>query len=159
MVSLGRVQVSGMGICCRDYWPGQYHPRSGARLPPPRRCLPVPFLTSCSQLCRNSEPGLSHVTKGISAKCWSKSAHLRSSAGTPEEQRELGNGCLVMDFIGDTRLCSYASCEALFAGSLDPEGSLDGIVQKQLEEAKFRPRSDWMQSYIHAAVTQLLHTA
>ena len=31
------------------------------------------------------------------ARCWSKSAHVRSSERTAEEQRELGNGCWVMD--------------------------------------------------------------
>ena len=43
------------------------------------------------------------------ARCWSKSAHLRSSERTAEEQRDLGNGCWVMDFIGDTRLCVVRS--------------------------------------------------
>ena len=32
--------VSGLGVRCRNYWPGQYHSGSGARLPPPRRRRP-----------------------------------------------------------------------------------------------------------------------
>ena len=56
--------VSGLGVRCRNFWPGQYHPGSGARLPPPRRRRPpVPFLPRCSPLCRSSEPRSSHVTK------------------------------------------------------------------------------------------------
>ena len=56
--------VQSWGSAARNYWPGQYHSGSGARLPPPRRRRPpVPFLPRCSPLCRSSEPRSSHVTK------------------------------------------------------------------------------------------------
>ena len=63
-VALGMVRSQSIGLAARNYWPGQYHPGSRARLPPPRRRRPpVPFLPRCSPLCRSSEPRSSHVTK------------------------------------------------------------------------------------------------
>ena len=72
--------------------------------------------TFCRKICAK-EP-LSSIEF---ARCWSKSAHVRSSERTAEEQRRLGNGCWLMDFIGDTRLCVVRSiicwwCWSIFAG-------------------------------------------